>query len=71
MGKDEKWTDADTREYSGDSSSKIAAAEHDARDHATRSGDFERGNDSKNSERFSKDDESGQRATSFWGSIFG
>jgi len=66
-----KWTDSDTSKHSGDSSDKISQAEHDARDHATESGNFERGNDSKNSERFSKTDDSGQRAESFWGSIFG
>jgi len=66
-----KWTDIDTSKQSGDSSSKISEAEHDARDHATESGFFERGNDSKNSERFSKTYESGERATSFWDSIFG
>ncbi|MFA6270450.1 MAG: hypothetical protein WC657_04560 [Candidatus Paceibacterota bacterium] len=66
-----KWTDNDTAKESGDSQHKVSEAEHDARDHATDSGLFERGNDAKNSERFSKDDESGQRAGSFWDSIFG
>lgn len=66
-----KWTDADTSAQTGDSSSKVAEAAHDARDHATKSGDFERGSDSKNSERFSRSDESGEKATSFWKSIFG
>ena len=66
-----KWTDGDTSKESGDSSSKVSEAEHDARDHATDSDLFERGNSSKNSERFSKDDESGQRSESFWDSIFG
>ena len=46
MSKD-KWTDKDTSDHSGDSSSKVSHAEHDARDHATKSGDFERGNDEK------------------------
>lgn len=66
-----KWTDSDTSAHSGDSSSKVAAAEHDARDHATEEGVFERGNSSKNSERFSRDDDSGKAATGFWASIFG
>lgn len=65
-----KWTDSDTSKNTGDSSSKVAAAEHDARDHATKEGMFERGDSSKNSERFSKSDNSGQAATSFWESIF-
>lgn len=43
---------SDNTNSSGDSSSKAAQAEHDARDHATEAGVFERGNDSKNSERF-------------------
>lgn len=33
-----KWTDSDTSKNTGDSSSKVAAAEHDARDHATKEG---------------------------------
>lgn len=56
---------------SGDSSSKAAQAEHDARDDATSAGVFERGNSSKNSERFSRDDSAGQAAGGFWESIFG
>ncbi len=66
-----KWTDSDTAAHSGDSTSKVSQAEHDARDHATSSGHFERGNSSKNSERFSRNDESGQAAGGFWSSIFG
>lgn len=66
-----KWTDADTAAYSGDSASKVAEAGHTARDDATAAGVFERGNSSKNSERFSRDDESGREATGFWNSIFG
>jgi hypothetical protein len=62
-----KWTDADTSKHSGDSSSKVAAAEHQAREDATKDGVFERGN----SERFSQDDKSGKEATGFWESIFG
>ncbi len=56
---------------SGDSSSKAAQAEHDARKHATDADLFKRGDDSKNSKPFSKDDESGRQATGFWNSIFG
>lgn len=63
-----KWTDVDTAKYSGDSTSKVAEANHDARDHATKDGVFERGNSAKNKERF-KDDTG--KATSFWNSIFG
>ena len=66
-----KWTDAETSKYSGDSSSKVAAAEHDAREHGTQAGIFERGNSSKNSERLSRDDASGKEAMGFWESIFG
>lgn len=65
-----KYTDADTKSESGDSSGKVAAAEHQARDDATKDGVFERGNSSKNSERFSRTDDSGREATSFWRSIF-
>lgn len=54
-----------------DSSSDVSAAEHQARDDATEEGIFERGNDELNRKPFSKDDESGQRATGFWKSIFG
>lgn len=62
---------SDNTSSSGDSSSKAAQAEHDARDHATEAGVFERGNSSKNSERFSRDDSAGQAASGFWESIFG
>ncbi len=63
-----KWTNEDTAGHSGDSTSQAAEAAHDARDHATESGDLERGNSGKNSTRFK--DNSGE-ATSFWSSIFG
>lgn len=66
-----KWTDRDTSAHSGDSLGKVSGAEHQARDDATKSGDFERGNSAKNSERFSRTDDSGQRAEGFWKSIFG
>lgn len=66
-----KWTDKDTSDYSGDSSSKVAKAEHDARDDGAKAGFFERGNSEKNSTPFPKDDESGERATGFWKSLFG
>jgi len=66
-----KYTDADTAKESGDSSSKVSEAGHQARNDGEKAGVFERGNDSKNSERFSKDDESGRQATGFWNSIFG
>ncbi len=66
-----KWTDRDTSKHSGDSLKDVARAEHAARDDAEKAGVFERGNSSKNSERFSKTDESGSRAESFWSSIFG
>lgn len=66
-----KWTHEDTAKHTGDSTSKVAAAEHQARDDATRAGLFERGNSEKNSERFSRTDESGSRAMGFWESIFG
>lgn len=66
-----KWTDSDTAAHSGDSTSKVAEAEHNARDDAEKAGIFERGNSSKNSERFSRNDESGQAAGGFWSSIFG
>lgn len=65
-----KWTNSDTSKYSGDSDSKVSAAEHQAREDATKEGIFERGNDSKNSQPLSKNDESGSRATNFWDSIF-
>ena len=62
---------SDNTKDSGDSSSKAARAEHDARDDATKAGVFERGNSSKNSERFSRDDSAGKAAGGFWESIFG
>lgn len=55
-----KFTDSDLQSYQDknegghDSSSKIAAAEHQARDDASKDGYFERGNDSLNSTRFSE-----------------
>jgi hypothetical protein len=66
-----KWTDKDTSDHSGDSSSKVSEAAHQARDDAEKSGDFERGNDEKSQHKFSRDDKSGKAASSFWGSIFG
>lgn len=60
----------DNTKDSGDSSSKAAEAEHDARDHATEAGVFERGNSEKNSTPFSKDDDSGKEASGFWSSLF-
>lgn len=66
-----KWTDKDTADHSGDSLKDVARAEHQARDDATKEGIFERGNKGKNSERFSKSDNSGERASGFWSSVFG
>lgn len=65
------YSDKDTAKESGDSSSKVAEAEHHARDHATEAGVFERGNSEKNSKPFPKDDDSGKAAGGFWSSIFG
>jgi hypothetical protein len=65
------WSHGDTAKETGSSSSEASAAAHQARDDATKSGDFERGNSDKNSRSFSRDDESGKEATGFWGSIFG
>lgn len=61
-----KWTNEDTSKASGDSTSKAAAAGHQAREDATKAGLFERGNSEKNSRSFSRTDESGERATGFW-----
>lgn len=61
---------SDNTASSGDSSSKAAEAEHDARNDATPEF-FERGNDEKNSKPFPKDDDSGKAAGGFWSSIFG
>lgn len=66
-----KWGNKDTAAQTGCSTSQAAAAAHLARDDATKAGLLERGNSEKNSQRFSRSDESGQAATSFWGSIFG
>lgn len=66
-----KWTDKDTSRETGDSASKVSQAEHVARDDATKAGLFSRGDPDKNSKPFSRTDESGQRAESFWSSIFG
>ena len=65
-----KWSDKDTAKESSDSPKEVARAEHNARDDATKAGVFERGNDKKNSTPFSRDDESGQKATGFWKSVF-
>ena len=65
------WSDSDTSRETGDSGSKVARASHDARDDATKDGIFERGNNAKNRERFSRDSESGKEAGGFWSSIFG
>lgn len=66
-----KWSNEDTAANTGSSTSQAAAAGHAARDDAEKAGVFERGNDAKNSERFSRDDDSGRAATSLWDSIFG
>lgn len=56
---------------SEDSGNKTAQAEHDARDHATEMGVFERGNSSKNSERFSQNDSYAEEGRGLMSSIFG
>ena len=66
-----KWFDSDTSAHSGYSSSKVAAAEHQARDDATSEGIFSRGDNEKNRQPLSRDDDSGKAAMSFWDSIFG
>ena len=71
MAANNEWTDKDTADYSGDSSSKIAEAEHQAREDATKDGCFERGNDEKNSTPFSKSGTDDGGAGGFWKSIFG
>jgi len=65
------FSSADTAKETGDSSSQAAKASHDARDHATSSGLFSRGDSEKNSKPFSRDDDSGKAASGFWKSIFG
>jgi hypothetical protein len=62
---------SDNTKDSGDSSSQAAHAEHDARDHATKEGVFERGNNEKNSTPFSRTDSAGSASGGFWDSIFG
>ena len=62
---------SDNTSLSGDSSSKAAEAEHDARDHATEAGLFKRGDQETNSTPFPRDDDSGRAASGFWSSIFG
>ncbi len=66
-----KFTVSDNAANSNVSTGEAAAAEHQARDDASASGSFERGDSSKNSERFSSSDSSGQAASGFWASIFG
>jgi len=68
MGKD---TAKDNAERSGVSEKEAKVAEHVARDDAVQGGFLGRGGSSKNTERFSKSDNSGQAATGFWGSLFG
>ncbi|MGB2580689.1 MAG: hypothetical protein WBC83_03265 [Minisyncoccia bacterium] len=64
-------SERETAEETGCSVKEARASEHDARNHATDAGLFERGNSSKNRERFSRDDSSGKSAGGFWSSIFG
>lgn len=66
-----KWSNEDTAAHTGCSTSQAAAAAHTARNDAEEAGVFERGNDAKNSEPFSRDDDSGRAATSLWDSLFG
>ena len=66
-----KWTKKDSAERDGTSVKEVSRAEHEARKDAYDAGVHERGNDSKNSQPFSRDDESGEQATGFWESIFG
>lgn len=66
-----KWTHEDTAKETGCKTTEAAAAEHQARDDATKAGVFERGNSELNSQPFTKDDDAGQAATGFWKSIFG
>ena len=65
------WDYEDTKNYNGASSKEISRAEHKARDDAEKAGVFKRGDDAKNRQRFSRNDESGKKAQSFWDGIFG
>lgn len=66
-----KWTDKDTAKHSGDSLGQVARAEHQAREDASKSGDFSRGDSEKNSQPFSsKNDSATKEASGFWKSIF-
>lgn len=65
------WSKEDISKETGDTTSQVAAAEHQAREDAIKEGVFERGNSEVNSTPFSREDESGQRATGFWESIWG
>lgn len=65
------WKDSDTANHSGDSSSKVAEAGHDFRDHATEMGVFERGNSARNSERFSQTDSYAEEGRGLLRSILG
>jgi hypothetical protein len=60
-----KYTETDAAQDSGSSTSSVAHAWHDARDHARDEGSLSQ----KGS--FSRSSDSGQRAQGFWSSIFG
>lgn len=64
------WSSSDTQAHSGDSAKHVSQAEHDSRNDAEKAGLFERGDDEKNSQPFSRTDNSGHQAESFWKSIF-
>lgn len=65
-----KWTDKDTSKYTGDDLEKVSEAEHDARDHATKEGVFERGDKDLNKQSFDRNDSAGSLAGKLWDSIF-
>jgi len=62
-------SEKDTARETGCSIKEARASEHDARNHATEAGVFERGNSSKNSERF--DNSPGGWVSGFWDAIRG
>ena len=69
-----KFSNADTANHGGDSTSQASAAGHHARDQATKDGVFERGNNALNSTPFSKLEgcaDAKESAGGFWSSIFG
>lgn len=60
-----KWTDHDTAKHSDDSLAQVKEANHDAREHASRSGDLPERNASKTADKV-KDSPLGESLRNFF-----